>query len=502
MPKFILIVLSLSIACRSFSAPAPSPSSGKSSQTLKEESLTYAQELLHAILQIQSRTWKNVAVEEMIQSALIGLYESARQTLPKEFLRRANALSSESQALALLIEARKKVGMVHHWQKGDALLASCRGIARILDPHSGVMILDHSRTARLKGNGNGLGILLHPHIIHGPQRIKDIIPGSPAQRAGLHPGDLLTHLNGISLNSQCTKEIEERLTLRDLLSFETPIDGVPTLLELNSVTTEATIKLTIQRKTEKPRTLTVRLQPYREETVLGVIRRENHSWDYFVDRKKRIAHIRLSSLNRGTATELEEVLKRLEQEQMKGLILDLRWCPGGFLNEAIEIAGLFLDRGTIATIQGREQKQVYPSTREKALTKVPMVVLVNTETSGGGELIAAALQDHKRALIAGQRTRGKGTVQIAMYLPVKGVSFRITTGQFLRPSGKPLHEQGVRPSKKLEFRVSPALSKQLQQDWLKQTLRPGSERRLLPMDDLSLDGQLQVALKHISNLLR
>jgi len=125
-----------------------------------------------------------------------------------------------------------------------------------------------------------------------------------------------------------------------------------------------------------------------------------------------------------------------------------------------------------------------------------VVVLVNGETLGGAELIAAALQDHKRATVCGQRTLGKASVQIPLALPVPGVGMKLTSGTFIRPSGKNLHRKpgsqseddwGVRPE--VDCRVSPELSKRLKQQWQEFSLRPSSSNKRLALDDPTADPQ-------------
>jgi len=139
----------------------------------------------------------------------------------------------------------------------------------------------------------------------------------------------------------------------------------------------------------------------------------------------------------------------------------------------------------------------------------PLVVLVNGDTSGGAELIAAAVQDTGRGKIAGQRTRGKGSVQ--SQIAVTGdMQLKLTTGTFFRPSGKAMHrfpdskpadDWGVRPDSGLEFPVTPALGQRLKEWWLAQTLRPGSSREILPLDDPAMDPQRQDAVKVLGDVI-
>jgi carboxyl-terminal processing protease len=221
-----------------------------------------------------------------------------------------------------------------------------------------------------------------------------------------------------------------------------------------------------------------------------------------LDRRDRLAVIRLTSLSRGSADELRGVLQGLREQKVRGLVLDLRWCPGGYLNEAVEVADLFLGNGVVATERSRgQQDTVYRSTEAGKFRDFPLVVLVNGDTSGGAELITAALQDHHRAVVVGQRTRGKGSVQMPLPVGVPGVALKLTRGSFLRPSGKNLHrfpdsgpgdDWGVLPDQ--DFRLSPQLGQRLKEWHLLHALRPAASRERLALDDPTADTQRRAAI--------
>src|SRR5205807_920078 len=157
-----------------------------------------------------------------------------------------------------------------------------------------------------------------------------------------------------------------------------------------------------------------------------------------------------------------------------------------------------------------------------SFTNFPVVVLVNGETTGGAELIAAVLQDNRRAVVAGQRTRGKASVQrkfslagevgaLPLTVPIANLELKLTTGILIRPSGRnlnrfadstPADDWGVRPEPRFEFAVSEALGRQLQQWWQFQSLRPGSDNGTLPLDDPAADPQRQAALQTLLHLLK
>jgi carboxyl-terminal processing protease len=255
----------------------------------------------------------------------------------------------------------------------------------------------------------------------------------------------------------------------------------------------------------EPRTFKLERAEYRPETVFGVRRREGGAWDHMIDPERKIGYIRVGALEHGTAEDVQQALTRLMADQMRGVILDLRWSPGGFLNEAIWIARLFLQKGVIATVESRraQDEQVYKADADGAFLDMPVIVLVNSETMGGAELIAAALEDNQRGVIAGQRSFGKGSVQTVLTLPYPEMGLKLTSGSFLRPSGKGLHrfpdnkhadDWGVRSEPGLEMRLSGDLSTQLREWYLIHALRPVQSDEALPLDDPEKDPQRQQAL--------
>jgi carboxyl-terminal processing protease len=290
--------------------------------------------------------------------------------------------------------------------------------------------------------------------------VRTVLPGGPAQRAGLRPGDLITQVNGKPAS----------LTQ---LSALLPGQGAPPMDEIQPASTSApTLKLTVLRPgSERPRQVLLEADQFRAETILGVTRREDNRWDYLVDRQNRIAQVRVATLANGTSAELFQVMEDLESHGVRGLILDLRWCPGGYLHEAVNIAQYFVGEGAVATVRGRDGRTLSygGGVHTRKVSALPLLVLVNGETSGGAELIAAAVQDNKRGPVAGRRTLGKASVQTPLELPLDNTRIKLTTGTFMRPSGKNLHrfpdskpsdDWGVRPESQLEFPITPELNRQ------------------------------------------
>ena len=499
----------LVLAAAATAAPVPSHGpvlSPAAQKQLQAEALTYAQVLLSISSQVSAAYVKPIPRAELLHAALLGLFETARQPPPANLRAELLRLDNDFHLVDFLIKTREQVGPCEALNHPAALLVSCRAMTRILDPYSAV-VTDEDRKDQPWGDQPlGLGLELANNVGIGPLRIASVHPGSSAQKAGVRPGDAITHIDGKPAQgltaAQADARIQPERSLMTRVGFN--VDVLPG----GPLDTPARpLRLTLSRPGQGTREVTLEHQMRRPESVLGVSRRDDNSWNYVVDRTSGVAHVRVTALNRGTAEELCAVLTGLVDDGVRGLILDLRWCPGGFLNEAVGVAGLFLGDGVIATIRGRSEKtDALQNTQPKRFLDLPLVVLVNGQTSGGGELIAAALQDAGRAAVAGQRSRGKASVQTALYVGLPGAALKLTSGAFLRPSGKNLHrapnsgprdDWGVRPSPELESRVSADLDRQLRQAWQRQTLRPGSDNKLLPLDDPTADPQRQLALQGV-----
>ncbi|MGL4551041.1 MAG: S41 family peptidase, partial [Gemmataceae bacterium] len=361
---------------------------------------------------------------------------------------------------------------------------------------------EQRRAVGLDYESLGVGLELRASANPGPIEVEGVMFGGPAQRAGMRPGDRITRVNGVAaekLTPELTLALaNERVRVGPALlgSDEPPAAELPRVLR---------VRYRRGAEQEERATLLYR-DRFRPETVLGVVRNSGNAWTYLLDGKARVAHVRLTNLSRGTADELRGVLERLADENVRGLVLDLRWCPGGYLNEAVDVADLFVGDAVIATVKmrGREDT-VHRGGNRAAFPDLPVVVLVNAETSGGAELIAAALQDHGRAAVCGQRTKGKASVQTPLSVGLDGVGFKVTSGTFLRPSGKNLHrapdspprdDWGVVPAE--DCRVSPDLSRRYAEEWARWSLRPTGSVERLALDDPGYDTQRACAVRLVS----
>jgi carboxyl-terminal processing protease len=198
-------------------------------------------------------------------------------------------------------------------------------------------------------------------------------------------------------------------------------------------------------------------------TVLGDKYKENDEWNFLIDPKDKIGYIRLTHFSRRSGDELLEALRALQKDGMKGLVLDLRFNPGGLLSQAIRICDLFVDSGRIVSTKGRNtDERVWDAHKSGTFKDFPMAILVNRYSASASEIVSACLQDHSRAKVVGERTWGKGSVQNVIELEGGTSALKLTTASYHRPSGKNIHrfpnaketdEWGVMPDEdyKVEF---------------------------------------------------
>jgi carboxyl-terminal processing protease len=252
----------------------------------------------------------------------------------------------------------------------------------------------------------------------GQLTVASLLPDTPAYNSGLDAGDVIDSVDGVA-----TKDM-------------------PILCAVKRITgpSGTNVKLGIIHGGEQQaREITITRAKITVPTIRGRQRTEEGKWQNMVDEQEKIGYIRLTSFSEKTASELEESLNSLEQDGMRGLVLDLRFNPGGILDSAVEVADEFLDEGLIVITRPRFGIPTYAAARSKGThPNYPMVVLINTGSASASEIVAGALADasHKRATLVGERTHGKGVVQGITHYPGEGAQLKYTMSYYHLPSGQ------------------------------------------------------------------
>lgn len=244
---------------------------------------------------------------------------------------------------------------------------------------------------------------------------------APAYEAGIRPGDVIRRIDGRSTQG---------LSLKDAVDY---MRGEP----------DSPVRLAVLHKGQgSPVEIEIVRKVIQVDTVLGDWRRgDDLSWDFFLAGYDRIGYVRIEAFAKGTAEELQRAMRWLEQRGLRGLVLDLRGDPGGLLTAAEKVSDMFVDSGVIVTRRRRDGEIEKLATKPGTYLGFPMAVLVDQDSASASEIVAACLQDHARAVVVGQRTWGKGTVQEVITLADNRGALRLTTSGYLRPSRDNIHRQ-------------------------------------------------------------
>ena len=305
----------------------------------------------------------------------------------------------------------------------DLINAAMKGMLSSLDPHSQFMDPDDFRDMQddTRSRFNGLGIEVS--MKNGLPTVITAMEDTPAAKAGILSGDQILRINGIST---------ERMDLQDAINVLRGPAGAKLTLTLLRPSTKEIKEYTLQRAE-------IKIQSVKGARLL----------DPELTGPYKIGYIRLVQFNEPTADELSKALDELQKQGMQALVLDLRNNPGGLLNSAVDVCAQFLPPSTkVVSTQGRvasQQHDYSTSSAKKERPSFPMVVLINEGSASGAEIVAGALKDLRRAVLVGETTFGKGSVQNVMQLP-DGSAVRFTTAKYYTPSKQVIQGNGVTPN--------------------------------------------------------
>jgi carboxyl-terminal processing protease len=316
------------------------------------------------------------------------------------------------------------------------------GMVECLDEHSAYIgpksVPEFNEMISRQFVGVGIEIAIDPKT----RQLMVVAPlaSSPAWEAGIRAGDKITAIDGQPTQGIAIEDAHRR------------IRGKP----------GSPVALTVLHEGEKqPVEIRIMRAVIHADSVLGDTRRPDGTWNWLLPGYDRIGYLRINSFADNTNQEMAATVERLVADHVRGLILDLRNNPGGLLDAGVAVADMFLDSGVIVTTRSRggRIKRTYTADGKVLLPNIPIAVLVNQYTASAAEIVAACLQDHGRAVVVGQRTYGKGTVQEVINLEEDQGMLKLTTASYWRPSGRDINrpknaeadrDWGVTPNKGFE----------------------------------------------------
>ncbi len=351
-----------------------------------------------------------------------------------------NSLSNEIdiyKKIDLFGEVLEKINneYVDEIDQSESMDSAINGLLQSLDPYSAYMSPEIFNEMQTETSGEFGGLGIEVSMESGVVKVISPIDDTPASRAGIKAGDYIVKIENVQVQG---KTLSEAVDL-----MRGPVGS--------------SIELTVRRRGEKKAiTFNIRREIIKIQSVKSDLL------------EKDIGYIRLTSFNENSSEQIEDKIKNLEKNQnIKAYILDLRNNPGGLLSQAIRISDFFLDNGEIVSTKSRQASENRKWFAKKGdLTKgKTLVVLINYGSASASEIVAGALKDHKRAIILGENSYGKGSVQSIIPLKNKG-AIRLTVAKYYLPSGKSISEVGVSPDIEIyeegdEFKIKSKTDNQL-----------------------------------------
>ena len=479
-----------------------------------EDARAFSEKTFEGLSFVKANYIKKLNLGEMVGQGVKTMYRIAEVKMPddlKDRLGKAKDLS-DKEIKVLLKDARVPLGKREDLDSNkDVELAMNAAMRKFVDDYT--TYIDKERVPEaekeIDGQFRGIGVQIRRDVAREGLLVVTPIRGSPAYRAGVLAGDLITEIiretdeNGKPFSSPeitSTKGMETTDAVKLIM-------GLPT----------TKIRLKIEREGESdPVVKDMARDKVVVESVYGYKRNvKDDSWDYYVDPKNKIAYIYLTQFARNSAEEMERVVKQLSKDGVKGVVLDLRFNPGGLLPVAVSMCDLFVDDGVLVSLRygnSKANERMIKGHSEGSYLNFPMVCLVNDGSASGSEIVAGCLQDHSRAVIMGERSFGKGSVQNVETFAETGGKIKLTTATFWPPSGRNLNKAsttgkeeedwGVRPDKGFTLKLDRAEKDELFDRIYNWGVIP---RRDLPPKETKKDfkdRQLEMALEYLRGQIK
>ena len=478
------------------------------------EAAGYARMVLRATDVVREGYVKSVNQGQLVDWAITGLYKHVDEKIPSKIQERLNNAKSLQKAdlLKLLAEARQQLGKREDLANGKDITFSLHPMLGKLDRHTDYTdpeTLERERSV-IQGSFSGIGVQIRKSLSKDTLQVVTPIIGSPAYKAKMFAGDLITTIIREVDSNGKTLDQPEVIPTKGM----TTEDAVKKILGQPGTR----IKLLVEREGhEKPLEFNLIRGRVEVESVLGVKRNDDDSWNYVIDPENKICYVRLTQFSRNTQRDLDKAMRKLAKAGIKGFILDLRFNPGGLLDSAVKISDMFIDDGLIVTIRPRNGPETsYVGRSDGSYTAFPMVCLVNGYSASASEIVSACLQDHGRAVVMGSRSYGKGSVQTILPFAETGGELKLTTATYWRPNGKninkastagrPEDEWGVTPDKGYKLDLSFKELSDLQDHMRESEIIRRPDRRNAPAAENGKaafrDRQVDMALRYLRGQIR
>jgi C-terminal peptidase prc len=417
----------------------------------RSDALAFAAKIIQASDALREQYVKSLNQGDLVGYAIDGLYKAIGEKMPKDVKDRVSKAKKmpEDELTKLLADVRERLGNREDLDKHKDIDIALQMMTRKLDPYT--TYIDPETVERFRqdteANFTGIGVQIRKDTARDMLQVISPIKGSPAYKAGLKAGDIITTI---------TREVDSKGNKLDTPEV-IPTKGLPINQAVKKILGEkgTKVKITVERKGEsKPLVFDITRGTVEVETVLGVRRKDDDTWDYWLDHANHIGYARVTQFSNNTARDLYRVLQQLNKKEIHGFVLDLRFNPGGLLTSARDISDMFIDDGLIVSIRPRIGKErPYSGERDGSFLNFPMICLVNGGSASGSEIVSACLQDHHRAIIVGERSFGKGSVQNIQNF--EGGRLKLTTATFWRPNGKNLNKSSTSGKETDVWGVSP-----------------------------------------------